>query len=265
MLHRTRTLVVSILISLLTACGGGGGDGGTPAPVPNADPTGYYDTRGTASVLAGAGNTQVAITDLQGIIHNNRLMMLSAATDLSYDGSITVSGNSYSGTLSVYFEGTHQGTASVTGTISQGSSVSGTLTGTGAGSGSFQLLYAASNSETAALGRVENLTNWEGPIGGSTSGYQFAVDSAGTISHDIRVTNGVFQACDMYGSLTAISDTNLYLTHVTFDVTSCSNAAVYTVNDYTGLATTVSRGGTDNILVMIATNGSYSIASEFIR
>ena len=265
MLHRTRTLAVSILIGLFVmSCGGGGGDGG--GTTPTADPTGYYDNRGTASVLAGAGNTQVAITDLQGIIHNNRLMMLSATQDLSYDGSITISGNSYSGTLNVYFEGTHQGTAPVTGTISQGSSISGALTGTGAGSGSFQLLYAASNSEIAALTRVEDMAFpvWGGPIGGSTSGaYEFGVNSAGAIFHETKVGSGVFAYCDMSGTISPIASTNLYTVNVTLSSNLC-DPAVLTAG-YTGLATTVSRGATDNILVMIATNGSYSVASEFIR
>ena len=212
-------LVGSFIV--LTACGGGGGDGGTPLPTPDANPTGYYDNRGTASVLPGVGNTQVAVTDLQGIIHNNRLMMLSAAQDLSYDGSITVSGNSYSGTLSVYFKGAFQGAAPVTGTITQGTSVSGTLTGTGAGSGSFQLLYAANNGEAAALSRVENMTNpyWQGPIGGSASMNVIAINSAGNLLHAQAAFNGTFEQCEITGTINPIAGSNLYTVTIVFDGT----------------------------------------------
>ena len=264
MLHHTRPLVVSILIGLLTACGGGGGDGGgtTPAPqVPDAVPTGYYDNRGTGTL------NSTTVTDLQGIIHNNRLMMLSATAGLSYDGSITVSGNNYSGTLSVYDDGTLVGTAPVTGTITQGTSVSGTLTGTGAGSGSFQLLYAASNSETAALGRVEDTTNpyWEGPIGGSVSKNVIAINSGGNLLHAQAAFDGTFDGCNIYGTIAPIAATNLYTVTIVFDTAGCINPDIITNNNYTGLATTRQRTTADDTLVMIATNGSYSVATDFVR
>ena len=252
MLHRTRTLAVSILITLLTACGGGGGEGGTTPPPPDAVPTGYYDNTGTATLDTGN------VADLQGIIDNNRLMMLSTATGFSYDGSITVSGNNYSGTLSVYDNGTLVGTAPVTGTITQGTSVSGTLTGTGAGSGSFQLLYAANNGEAAALPAIQGSLGWRGHIGGSTSGlgFNFAVDASGNVIDDVRTTDGAFAGCGVVGPIAPISGTHLYVVSVT--LSSCRTAAN---GNYTGLAAL----RTSNRLFFMVTNGSFSLSNEFYQ
>lgn len=166
---RSRLLLAFGLALALVACGGGGGGGGDPAPLVNAIPTGYYINTGTASVLAGTGNTQVTASDLEGMIYNNRLMMQSVTQGLSYDGTIGISGNSYSGTLSVYDDGVLLGTAPVSGTITQGSTVTGTLSGTGAGNGTFTLNYAATNGEVAGLSRVEDMTTpfWEVQSGGA--------------------------------------------------------------------------------------------------
>ena len=127
-----RALILGFALTL-QACGGGGGGsgGGDPTPpttVTNADPKGYYNNTGSAALASGN------VTDLQGMIHNNRLIMLSANAGLSYDGTIAITGNNYTGTLSVY-DDTLQGTASVSGTIMQGQAVTGTLTGAGVGSG----------------------------------------------------------------------------------------------------------------------------------
>ena len=76
----SRYLFVLVLGFTLQACGGGGGGGGDPTPpttVPNADPKGYYNNTGSAALVSGN------VTDLQGMIHNNRLIMLSANSGLS--------------------------------------------------------------------------------------------------------------------------------------------------------------------------------------
>ena len=264
-----RRIVALMAYALLTACGGGGGGGGDPAPLVNAIPTGYYNNTGTASVLAGAGNTQVTASDLEGMIYNNRLMMQSVAQGLSYDGTITISGNSYSGTLSVYDDGVLLGTAPVSGTITQGSTVTGTLSGTGAGNGTFTLNYAATNAQVAALGRVEETANpfWHGPIGGSTSDYFFGISASGALGHAGPATsNGTFHGCEFLGDkITPIAGTNLYSVTVMFDPIGCINPNIITVNNYTGLATTRQRVAADDTLVFMVTNGTYSLATDFIR
>ena len=259
MLHRTCMLAVSILVALLTACGGGGGDGGgtTPAPqVPDAIPTGYYDNTGTATLATGN------VTDLQGIIHDNRLMMLSIATGFSYDGTITISGNNYSGTLSVYDDGSLLGTAAVTGSITQGVRVTGALAGTGAGSGTFTLNYAANNGEAAALSKVENLGSWAGLVGGSATTLRFVINGAGTIVHDAEVFTGTFNNCDVSGVITPIAGTRLYSVNIT--LASCATSEVTGIG-YTGVATTRQKINADDTLVLMTSKGNYHLAGEFDR
>lgn len=250
----TLLFATTLSLTMLSGCGGGGGGG---SPIPNADPTGYYDANGNATLDGG----QLVVIDLQGIIHNNRLIMLSAAQGLSYDGTIVVTGNDYSGTLSVYDDGTLLGTAPVSGTITQGATVTGTLAGTGAGSGTFALNYAASNSQAAALARVENMNTWEGFIGGSTAPYRFNVN-AGNVIHDAENFGGTFSLCEMNGTISPYSGTNLYSIAVV--LTFCQNPAVNGVA-YAGLATTRQKITADDTLVLIATNGTYSVAAEFDR
>lgn len=259
--------LVVVAVFLLHACGGGGGGGGgdNPPVVPNADPTGYYTNSGTATVTAGSGATSVNITDLQGIIHNNRLLMLSAAQGLSYDGTLTVNGNNFTGTVTVYDNGAMRRTTTIRGTIAQGTTVSGTIAGTGAGGGTFVLNYADNNSEVAALARVENTSSldaWQAQIGGGTTvGYEFNV-SAGNVIHFDEIFSGVFSNCAMNGTITPQSNTNLYTVNVA--LTNCVDSAVDGAT-YTGLATTRQKNNPDDTLVWIATDGTYSIAAEFVR
>ena len=50
-----------------------------------------------------------------------------------------------------------------------------------------------------------------------------------------------------------------------FDGNFCINPDITNNNNYTGLATTRQRNTADDTLVMIATNGAYSVATDFIR
>ena len=249
------------LVFVLQACGGGGGGGGDPTPpttVPNADPKGYYNNTGSAALVSGN------LTDLQGMIHNNRLIMLSANAGLSYDGTIAITGNNYTGTLSVYDDGTLLGTAPVTGVITQGQTVTGTLTGTGAGSGTFTLNYAANNSEAAALSAVQRSGNWFAPVGGSTTEFAMSVRTNGDIIETV-MTDGIFGGCSMVGSIAPVSGTHLYTVSLT--LSSCNPKYTLTTADgtYTGLATTrTQNSGTPNDrLLFVVTNGTYSLSNEF--
>lgn len=252
-------LVLSLAL-MLQACSGGDDD--PPAPPANADPKGYYNNTGTATVLAGTGNTQVSITDLQGMIYNNRLIMFSLAQGLSYDGTISINGNSYSGTVNAYDDGTLVATsAAVSGTIVQGSTVTGTLTGTGAGSGSFTLNYAANNGEAAALSVVQRSGGWSAPVGGSTTDFRIFVQANGDAIDDAMTADGLFRYCSMTGPITPISNTHLYT--VSVDLSCSPNDAAN--GTYTGLATTrTQNSGTPNDrLLFVVTNGTYSFSNEF--
>ncbi len=250
-------LAITLLATLgmMTGCGSGGGGGGTP--VPDAVPTGYYANTGTADILADDNSTPVSITDLQGMIYNGRLIMLSVARGLSYDGTITVSGNNFSGTVSIYRNGTKlpAATATVDGIINQGSTVSGVLTGTGAGNGSFLLNYGIFNSGSVVLADIGG-SNWESAVGGSSTNYIFTLDSLGPLNNFTKVTDGVFAGCDIGGTVTSLSHPNIF--SVTMVLTGCTNPAVN--GTYTGLTTPVfSMINQFNVMFWGVSNGTYSM------
>ena len=150
---------VLAFISLLSACGGGGDDA-----VVNANPTGYYT--GTAAVFVGTAPA-VDVQDLQGLVDGNRFMAMSEAQELLYDGTITsINGNTFSATVTVYKDGALVvgSPTTFTGTIIQGSQITGTFSGTGDWRGTFTLGYALSNNQAATLTQVETATNafWGG-------------------------------------------------------------------------------------------------------
>ncbi len=154
----TPLLMILLVLFVLTMQGCGGGGGG---PVVDADPAGYYTNTGTASVDNGAGGT-TSIDDLQAIVNGNRIMMMSTANELLYDGAITnISGNDFTADFTIYTEGENPLTATASGMITQGSRITGTLTGSGVGSRTFSLLYATTNNEVADISRIKN-----GSIGG---------------------------------------------------------------------------------------------------
>ena len=247
------------LMFLLQGCPGGGSSG----PVPDADPTGYYTNTGTATVKQSDNVTDLSITDLQAIVYNNRIMVMSVANGLLYDGTITsISQNSFTATFTIYTNGANPIAATASGTITQGSSISGTLTGTGAGNGTFTLTYANTNNQIAAISRVENTTNatWGAMIGGGSSMYEFIIDNAGVVVDDFLDVGGVFHFCEIFnGEIIPITGTNLY--QVTGDLRTCADVNVRVI--YTGFAATRSQTNTDDTLVFMMTSGSYGFYGDF--
>jgi hypothetical protein len=240
-----RNALLALVAGLvLHGCGGGG----SSTPPPDADPTGYYSNNGTAMVKQQSDNTtDLSITDLQALVYDNRLMMMSATEALLYDISITsISENSFNGTAVIFIDGQNQAIATVSGTITQGSSITGTLTGTGVGNGTFSLIYATSNNEVAALSRLAN-PDWTAPVGGSTTNLQLLIDDAGYAIEGTAVFSGVFNACSFTANLLTIPDTNMYTND--FTVAGCANADVGP--NYTGLITTRSQTTSYDTLVLM--------------
>jgi len=258
-------LFISVILATLAACGGGGGSSPAPAPKPapvvNADPTGYYDVNGTATVSGGA----IVISDLEAMVHNNRLMMMSVANNLMYDIAITkISGNDFTGTATVYTDGQNpMSNVPVTGTITTGSSITGALTGTGAGNGTFSLTYASSNDQPSKISRIVNTSPpWTGPIGnvGPTDNYQFGIDNTGMLYDFNPIGQGYFRGCSMDGTVTALSNTSLYRVVVT--ITQC-NPVKDLDGDYTGLAATQDISDKVLSLTLTKADGSYSVSGNF--
>ena len=255
-----RTTLLVLLAGLaLQGCGGG-------SSTPNADPTGYYDVTGTATVKADDNTTDLPISDLQGMVNGNRFTAMSAAEGLVYDGTLTiVNVDTFTANISIYRDGSLLTTATASGTITQGSSITGTLTGTGAGNGTFRLTYALSNNQAAALSRVQSNVDemWFSVIGGSLNfGFGFVVAGTGEITHRQTADSGVFNGCVVAsGTMTPVSNTNVY--QATFTLSSCSNNTVD--GTYTGLASTRAQSVADDRLVLVASKTAFCIHGEFTR
>lgn len=229
----------------------------------NVIPTGYYS--GSASLKSTAdatdGSSDVPVGDLQGMINGNRMMLMSVTTKLLYDGTITVSGNTYSGTLNVYKSGrpitVNNGsgpeamTVPVSGTLVGGLSIEGAFAAQGAGNGTFKLTYAPSNNELASFERITTTYNYNDNKGTWWGGIVYGWGPAGgfTILADIEPPYSPFQPvgsgstglvnnCAYYigSSLTPQAGTALYEAVIEF--VECNNVVhqLPTNGFYSGLA-----------------------------
>lgn len=249
-----RNTLLALLAGLaLQGCGGGGG-ASTP---PNANPTGYYSNDGTAMVKQVDNTTDLGITDLQALVYDNRLMMMSATEALLYDIAITsISGNSFNGTAVIFLNGRNSGTATVSGTITQGSSITGTLTGAGAGNGTFSLIYATNNNEVAELPKLEK-PDWASPVGGSATNFLLRIDDAGNASDGGIVFSGAFNACSVVAQLLTIPNTSMYSQN-SFGIAGCADADADAW--YTGLATTRNQTTVDDRLALMFVHADKTFA-----
>lgn len=260
------SILIATMVLMLGACGGSGGGASTPPPPPtDADPTGYYDVTVTGSISDGMGGTMM-VSDFQAIVHNNRFMMMSVAKGLLYDGTITnISQNSFTATVIIYTNGANPISAAISGTITEGSKIEGTLIGTGAGSGSFEINYAGTNNQTAALAKVENTTNatWGAIVGGSATDYEIIINNAGNVVDDVNNVGGVFDTClisFVMSTISPIANSNLY--SVSASIGSCTNSNVDNTS-YSGLATTRSAVNPDDTLVFMLTSGNHGFYGDF--
>ena len=255
-----------LLLALFALALQGCGDGVRILPLSDADPAGYYINKGTASVDNGAGGT-IDITDLQAMVDGNRIMMMSVANELLYDGTITnISGNNFTADFTIYTEGglfLGPTKATASGTITTGSSITGTLNGSGVGSGTFSLLYATTNNTVAALPRIENVvginTNWQAKVGGSFAAQELIIDNAGVLTEVDFSGGGGFTGCELDGTLIPISGSSLY--RVSVVLTGCGSST--RDGTYTGLATSRTDATTDDTLVFAAADGRYSMDGDF--
>ena len=245
-----RWVVVSLGVVMLSSCGGGGGGG-----VPDADPTGYYDDTGVATIMTDTASP-VTIDAFQGIFNKNKITLFNQNNNdaYAYVGTITVSGNSFSGTVSVYHNGVKQSEAPIDGTITQGTTITGSLAGTGAGKGTFILNY--NNKPLAASLTVFGTTRCgAGNIMNQIGCFDI---TNGMITPNSQTTfNGTFFGCDASsGTVAPITGTSLY--NVTITLTGCTNGVALD-GVYSGLAATYSDvAGGVNIALAISM-GNYSV------
>lgn len=248
---------------LLQGCGGGGGGGGATTTPPSANPSGYYDLNGSATVnLIGSTTQTQAITNLEAIVHNNRILMFSADGYELYDISInSIEGNNFSGSANVFFmAGAQRTTSTVSGTITEGSKITGTLTGSGFGNGTFSLNF---NNQMGVIPGTPS--NWALPVGLSSTDYVFATDGAGSMTTTTTVTDGNFAGCTIdiasSNTITDIGSSKLY--NVTLTFTGCSDLAYN--GTYTGLAAVQDALATALALAIVNSDGSHIVCGSFAK
>lgn len=260
-----QTMIFSGLAMVVLLQGCFHSDDNPPAPIPDAVPTGYYNT-GSLSVDGGA----ITDSSMQAMISGNRIMMLSMTHGLLYDGTMTITGNDFTADVTVYTNGKDPISATMTGTITEGSQITGgTLTGSGVGSGTFSLTYADSNNQLADVARVDNdgaNASWAYDIYNVSafSGLDFTVAQPTTLSDNSNPpAEGTFNACVISnGSISPVSDTAIY--SISLDFGSCVDfPQVNTANTGTYTGMSVSQTVADTTLVVAFSNGTYAIIGEF--
>ncbi len=105
----------------------------------NANPVGYFTDIGVANVDSDTGKI-IKINDLQGIVMDGNIIMMSMSHKIVYDGIITnISGNYFTADFIIFVEGKNPTTATANGIIIEGSKIEGRLMGSGIGNGTFSL------------------------------------------------------------------------------------------------------------------------------
>ena len=246
------------VIFALQGCGSSGDD--AVVVVVDADPTGYYT--GAADVK-DSSNLDLHIDDLQGMINGTRFMVMSVANTLLYDGTITdVTANDFTANVTIYKDLLVVSTTTMSGTITEGSQITGTIIGTSAFNGTFTIVFAQSNSEPSAISKVENTPGvfWSGQIQPAPDTPQlFAIDSIGNIT-DIDAPTGVFGGCTITGASTISPIPNTRLYNVSLEFIGCSA----TGSIFTGLATTKDVGSADDVLVFTYADGTLAASADYV-
>ncbi len=233
--------------------------------------TGYYT--GSADVKADNNTSNLNIPDLRAMVNGNRLMLMSLGEQLLYDGTITITGSNYSGSVTLYKSGARTSTTpvAVSGTITSASRIMGTLAGSGAGNGTFDVLYNTPvNAQAASLARVVSTVTrsyWGGafylPYASDTR-IMYKVLEGGGIEHVNPAITGYFANCRFDGnSITPVANSAIYL----FDITFSACDEVARRSNYTGLVThlSVSAAPVVNDLLLVAfSNGESAGFAEFV-
>lgn len=248
-----------IVISLLAGCGGGGGGSGATTPVTNADPTGYYSVSGTATVEDNSSGT-VNITDMEAMASNNHIIMISAQNGFQYDVSITnITGNSFTGNVTIFYTPSttqFKRTSTISGTITQGSSITGNIAGPGLGSGNFDLLYSNQTNQLSST-----TTGWGTHFGGSSTYYNILIANATDITTQTTTNDGLFASCIMNGKASYSNSGSLY--SVTLTMSSCATPSID--GNYTGFLAPHDASLVALAFAVTKSDSSYGFGTVFLQ
>lgn len=177
-----------MLTLVLAACGGGDGSSPPAGPTTPANLSGYYE--GTATIDA------LNVTDLKVMTDNETLIITSVDNGLLYVATVTsITGNDFSADVRIYVNGDFAGTATVSGTASEGSSISGAFSGSGAyTSGTFSLTYSLVNSRAPYENTIYTL--WEEASPPITASLEFPPTDLMYVNLQ-ATTSSALDACDV--------------------------------------------------------------------
>jgi hypothetical protein len=263
------TAISILMLGVLSSCGGGGGGGSAPV-VPAVDAgVGYFDnvsTAGGADVYSDTANTTpLHIDDFQAMVSGSQLTMVSPSQNLAYYGTFTsLSNKAYTADVKIYKDNAPYGTASLTGTLTAATSITGTLTGNGYGKGTFSLNIGAVGQQADVALIVRNIKTlpliiWT--FNGIAHTTAFTTDATGKITgvYPANITTGNFLNCTITGNIAAIANSALY--QVSMTISGCTTIAAN--GSYTGLAASYMTSFKYDNLVLTLSNGTYSMDGLF--
>jgi len=232
----------------------------------NADPKGFYT--GSADVNSGT-----MLTDLVGLVYNNRLLMFSRTglSNVLYDITFTtITGSDYTGTVNVYVDGLPTQTDVV---ISSGltdeSQISGTLTGMGLANGTFSLLFDLQNNAGATLDKIDTVMpgSWVGNIYGIDADMDGLFTANQSIPQYVGRDN-TNEKCG-YGGVFVLPDANLNIYQLAHDIIDAgvggTCAVPYISAGHTGFASIITTTNPDDTLVYAFNNGDIALFAVLDR
>jgi len=240
---------------VVVSCGGGG------SSTPSADPTGYYGVIGTMTTIDNETSMSVTSSMTQGIAENNQILIFSSDGKFLFDIHVSsITGNNFTGTAKAFeMSGSQQVTADlkVTGTITQGSSIKGTLSGTAAfGQGTFSLIY---NNQMGAIPALAS--NWKFTDTNFSNNIDFSTDGTGAIASGPTAPTGFFANCSVnpVGITTEIGSSKIYKVALTLGGATCGVAG-----DYTGYVVAQDAAPTALAMALVIKDGSKAFGASFV-
>ncbi len=229
------------------------------------DPTGYYTNTGFVDVKAGDDMTQRLVTDIQGMVTGEQLMLLSDTESLTYTGTFTMNENNFSGSVTLYEAGVMtQENIPVNGLITEGARITGTLDGTGAANGTFQLDYAPlADNGPVDMAMVIPTLGWS-PVNNSES---FTINIGDDVAPIPNFGHGgsgqgVFDRCGFQGRIEPVLGVHLYT--VSGVMNDCDNTDILMPETYSGLVSVRGTVPNDRLIVVLI-NGTYGISGEYFQ
>jgi len=236
---------VIVAAMLLQACGGGGSSSSSSdsesegeTTTENATVSGLWE----GTFTDGGGNTFAA---LAGISPSGEIRIIATDAGVQYAGNLSVSGSSVSGSFRgyappgfIFYNGETLTTGSLSGTVVEKKSISGTYNAEGDDSGSFSLSYHPSSDLSLSLADLQG-----------TWGYDdFGSWVNVVISESGEISGSDSGGCDYAGNA-RVPDSSVNVFEIDLAVTDCGEAN----GSYTGLGTLESTPSGDIVWFMVST------------